>query len=73
MNGRRDVSAISTYSQSMRSPFWGQGDIPELVAAGRMIGCHIKVMVHHLVTDGFLSTIKHATLITRGEQTLSCS
>jgi hypothetical protein len=57
MNRRYDVSAMPTYSQSMKSPFWGQGDIPELVAARRMIGGHIKVMVHHLVTDGFLTTI----------------
>ena len=57
MNGRYDISAMLTYKQSMMPPFRGQGDIPELVAAGRVIGCHIKVMVHHLVTDGFLSTI----------------
>jgi hypothetical protein len=57
MNGRYDVSGMLTYKQSMMQPFRGQGDIPELVAAGRVIGCHIKVMVHHLVTDGFLSTI----------------
>jgi hypothetical protein len=46
------------YGQETREPFWNQGDIPELVAAGRMAGCHIMVMVHKAVGDKFLSTIQ---------------
>jgi hypothetical protein len=46
------------YGREMREPFWDQGDIPELVAAGRVAGCHILVMVHKAVGDKFLSTIQ---------------
>lgn len=58
MNEDRFLSSSQVYSQYMRAPIYQGGDIPELVAAGRMIGCHVVVMVHKAVEDAFLSTIQ---------------
>jgi hypothetical protein len=58
MNEDRFLSSSQVYSQFMGKPIYQGGDIPELVAAGRMIGCHVVVMVHKAVEDAFLSTIQ---------------
>jgi hypothetical protein len=54
MNQRRFTN-IESYAQCMRAPYYDGGDIPEFVAAGRMFGCHVIIMVHKAVKDPFLS------------------
>jgi hypothetical protein len=47
-----------SYAQCMQRPYYDDGDIPEFVAAGRMFGCHIVIMVHKAVKDPFLLTTR---------------